>query len=103
MDMHLFYLRCLGCYLFFAKFVWVVTYFLLNLFGLLLVSVYVVFCIQLYWSTLCACYLHSGSEVCVSRFMGPIILVVEVVELCIKPTFGFQNNYLISQKNICSL
>jgi hypothetical protein len=35
--------------------------------------------------------------------MGPIILVVEVVELCIKPTFGFQNNNLINHKNICSL
>jgi hypothetical protein len=35
--------------------------------------------------------------------MGPIILVVEVVELCIKPTFGFQNNYLIIHKYICSL
>jgi hypothetical protein len=33
--------------------------------------------------------------------MGPIILVVEVVELCIKPTFGFQNNYLINHKYIC--
>jgi hypothetical protein len=30
--------------------------------------------------------------------MGPIILVVEVVKLCIKPTFGFQNNYLINHK-----
>jgi hypothetical protein len=30
-------------------------------------------------------------------------LVVEVIELCIKPTFGLQNNYLINHKNICSL
>ena len=60
---------------------------LFSLFGLLLVSVYLVFCIQLQWSTLCACDLHSGSQFCVSWFMGPIILVVKVVEFCIKPIY----------------